>query len=124
MSDVTVLDLDLRAFDNTILATTHGRGMFTSQFTAGPLSIVENQLETNLISVFPTISNGNINIATKNLTGDASIRVYDINGQKVFNTKIELSNTALPINLQLNAGMYFVNITKDNVSETKKIIIK
>ena len=27
MSDVTVIDLDLRPRDNTILATTHGRGM-------------------------------------------------------------------------------------------------
>ncbi|WP_282072600.1 T9SS type A sorting domain-containing protein [Polaribacter atrinae] len=33
MSDVTVLDLDLRIADKTILATTHGRGMFTSQFS-------------------------------------------------------------------------------------------
>ena len=33
MSDVTVLDLDIRSADNTILASTHGRGMFTSMFT-------------------------------------------------------------------------------------------
>lgn len=124
MSDVTVLDLDLRTSDNTILATTHGRGMFTGQFTAAPLSVLESQLETNLISVFPTVSNGAIKVATQNLVGNASIRVFDINGQKLYNTKIELSNTATPINLQLNSGMYFVNITIDNITETKKIIIK
>lgn len=33
MSDVKVVDLDLRVSDNTILATTHGRGLFTGQFT-------------------------------------------------------------------------------------------
>src|SRR5690606_3569289 len=39
MSDVTVVDLDLRTSDNVILAATHGRGLFTGQFTATPLSI-------------------------------------------------------------------------------------
>jgi len=33
MSDVSVLDLDLRVTDNTILASTYGRGMFTSTFS-------------------------------------------------------------------------------------------
>lgn len=33
MRDVKVLDLDLRAADNSILATTFGRGVFTGQFT-------------------------------------------------------------------------------------------
>ena len=40
MSDVTVLDLDLRAADNTILATSHGRGFFTSKFTGNIITWV------------------------------------------------------------------------------------
>ena len=34
MSDVKVVDLDLRTVDNSILATTFGRGTFTGQFTS------------------------------------------------------------------------------------------
>ncbi len=37
MSDVTVVDLDVRTSDDVILATTHGRGLFTSQLTSTPL---------------------------------------------------------------------------------------
>lgn len=33
MRDVKVVDLDLRISDNSILATTHGRGTFTGKFT-------------------------------------------------------------------------------------------
>ena len=124
MSDVTVLDLDLRTSDNTILATTHGRGMFTSQFTAAPLSVLESQLASNLISIFPTISNGQITIASKNNLGDADMNVFNISGQKVYTSKINISNSRNEINLNLNSGIYFVNISVGNITETKKIIIK
>ncbi|MEY8849725.1 T9SS type A sorting domain-containing protein [Psychroserpens sp. XS_ASV72] len=124
MSDVTVLDLDLRASDNTILASTHGRGMFTGEFTAIPLSVTENQLSANSISVFPTISNGDITIASKNNLGDAIVDIYDINGMRVYNSEINFSNSNVPLSLNLTSGMYFVSITIDNHIETKKIIIK
>tara|TARA_R110001583_G_scaffold195462_1_gene373946 strand:- start:4637 stop:8917 length:4281 start_codon:yes stop_codon:yes gene_type:complete len=38
MRDVKVVDLDLRTTDNTILATTFGRGVFTGEFTATDFS--------------------------------------------------------------------------------------
>ena len=38
MRDVKVVDLDLRTVDNSILATTFGRGVFTGQFTATDFS--------------------------------------------------------------------------------------
>ncbi len=40
MSDVRVLDLDLRTADNTILASTYGRGLFTSKFSASNITWV------------------------------------------------------------------------------------
>lgn len=124
MSDVQVLDLDLRASDNTILATTHGRGLFTGQFTNTPLSVLDSQLETNLISIFPTISSGQITVASKNNLGNADIDIFNISGQKVYTSNINISNSRNEINLNLNSGIYFVNINVGNVTETKKIIIK
>nr|WP_321221535.1 T9SS type A sorting domain-containing protein [uncultured Psychroserpens sp.] len=124
MSDVTVVDLDVRASDNTILATTHGRGLFTSQFTSQPLSVLESQFNANVITLFPTISNGQITIKSERDLGDANIRVLNINGQEVYKTTSYISSSNTNVNLNLNAGMYFVNISVDNYSETKKIIIK
>ncbi|MBR9915218.1 MAG: T9SS type A sorting domain-containing protein [Algicola sp.] len=124
MSDVQVLDLDLRALDNTVLATTHGRGLFTSQFTAQPLSVVESEFDANLISLFPTVSEGLITIKSEKDLGDSTIRVYNLNGQNIFNTQMYLSSNNNDLNLNLSAGIYFVNISVDNYSETKKIIIK
>nr|WP_321229029.1 T9SS type A sorting domain-containing protein [uncultured Psychroserpens sp.] len=124
MSDVTVLDLDLRALDNTILASTYGRGLFTSQFTSQPLSVLETEFNTSAITIFPTISNGQITIKSERDLGDANIKVFNINGQEVYSAKSNISTSNTNVNLNLNAGMYFVNITIDNYSETKKIIIK
>ncbi|OUS01379.1 hypothetical protein A9Q86_06230 [Flavobacteriales bacterium 33_180_T64] len=124
MSDVKVVDLDLRALDNTILATTHGRGFFTSTFTAQPLSVIESEFTTNIVTLFPTISEGEITIKSEKDLGDANIEVYSLNGQRVFNTKLYLSTSNYNIKLNLNSGIYFVNISVDNYSETKKIIIK
>nr|WP_321243788.1 T9SS type A sorting domain-containing protein [uncultured Psychroserpens sp.] len=124
MRDVTVLDLDLRALDNTILATTHGRGLFTSQFTAQPLSVLESEFNANVITLFPTISNGQITLKSERDLGNADITVFNINGQEVYNTKSNISTSNTNVSLNLNAGMYFVNISVDNYSETKKIIIK
>ena len=125
MRDVTVLDLDLRALDNTILATTYGRGLFTSKFTAQPLSILEKQFNTNLITVFPTVStNGQITMTSTRDLNNVNIDVFNINGQKVYNTISNISSTKSNLNLNLNTGMYFVNISVGNIIETKKIIIK
>jgi hypothetical protein len=124
MSDVTVVDLDLRESDNTILASTHGRGFFTSQFTDQPLSVLESEFVTNVVTLFPTISNGQITLKSERDLGDANITVFNINGQKVYDTKSYLSTSNTNVNLNLDAGMYFVNISVANYVETKKIIIK
>ena len=124
MSDVTVLDLDLRAVDNTILASTYGRGMFTSQFTDTALSILENDFKTDAIVLFPTISNGNITFKSESQFGDAAVTVYNVSGKQVYTTNLNLSNTGTTMNLDVDAGIYFANIRVNNYSETKKFIIK
>lgn len=125
MSDVTVLDLDLRAADNTILASTYGRGMFTSQFTDTALSVMENNFVAEGIMVYPTISNGEITIKSQNqLGGDSDLQIYNISGQKVASKTFELNTSGSKINLDLNAGIYFIAISNNGYSETKKIIIR
>lgn len=124
MSDSKVLDLDLRASDNTILASTYGRGLFTSTFTSAPLSILENEVASNQISVYPTVSNGRINIASKSDFGTTKLEIYNVGGQKVFNKSIDLSGSTMDLSLQLSSGMYFMKFNGPNFTETKRIVIK
>lgn len=47
MSNVTVTSLSLRTSDNTVLATTFGRGMYTGKFKANPLTIWTGAVDAN-----------------------------------------------------------------------------
>ncbi len=124
MSDVQVLDLDLKALDNTILATTHGRGLFTSEFTSTPLSVLESEFNSNLVTLFPTVSEGLFTLKSQSELGNADIQIYDVNGKKVHTDQLYLSSTETTLQLDLNSGLYFMNIHVGRQSETKKIIIK
>ena len=123
MSDVPVLDLDVRPSDNTILASTFGRGMFTSQFTTN-LSVADNSLSKKGIRVFPTINNGNFTVVAKSSLGKVKMKVYNIMGQEIHSSNFQLSSSQNTFNLKENTGIYFVKLTGDNFEGAKKIIIK
>ena len=123
MSDVTVVDLDVKASDNTILAATHGRGFFTSQFDTGTLTN-EDYLLTEDIRIYPKVSNGQITINAKSNLGQASIDVYNLSGQKVFGSELNLNNSSSNIDLAISSGIYILKITGDNYIYNDKIIIK
>ena len=126
MSDVTVLDLDLRASDNTILATTHGRGMFTSQFTANPASVDEVLAGKKTFSIYPTISNGNFTLFAKNSLGKSKMNIFNLNGKQVYTSNIDFNtNEKQEVSVNLNAGVYIVNlIDENNKQSSNKIIIE
>lgn len=124
MSDVKVVDLDLRASDNTILASTYGRGLFTSTFTSQPLSVLESDVTNRNITLYPTVSNGNITVASRSSLGMTKFEIYNLKGQKVHDKSINLSNGSQSLSLKLGSGMYLVKFSGSNFEETKRIIIK
>ena len=124
MSDVTVLDLDLRASDNTILATTYGRGLFTGTFTATPLSILDSEAINKNITVHPTVSNGNVRVSSKADLGKVNMDIYSLSGKKVFNQSLNLSTSNQSLSLELSSGMYLVQFKGNNFTENSKIVIK
>jgi hypothetical protein len=126
MSDVTVLDLDLRTSDNTILATTFGRGMFTSVFTADVASIDDVLTDKKVFSVYPTISSGDFNIFAKNELGNSEMMIFDINGKQVYKASLDFNERQTQnISVNLRPGIYIVNmIDQNNRKSSEKIIIK
>lgn len=121
MSDVTVLDLDLRVADNTILATTHGRGQFTSQFTSQPLSI-EDFSQNN----FDIRVTNNNSIKIRGVQGgNNSLKLFDITGKEILSRDFIGTNTneiSLP---SLTSGVYIALVnTEQNGTQSKKVILK
>ncbi len=126
MSSVAVTSLELRSSDNTVLATTYGRGMFTGRFTAESLSVDDVLADKKAFTVYPTISDGNIKLFAKNTLGQTTISVYSINGKEVFSSKIDFSsNQENQLSLNLTSGIYILNlIDSSGKKASEKIIIR
>ncbi|WP_312324171.1 T9SS type A sorting domain-containing protein [Soonwooa sp.] len=78
--------------------------------------------ESTTIYPHPAKSDFNIKLADD---GKYSVKIYDMTGREVKNlgeVKSNSKNINVPINL--NAGKYLVNITKDGVSFTKDLLVK
>jgi hypothetical protein len=125
MSNVKVTDLDMRD-DYKVYASTYGRGVFSGEFSATSLSITNNEIESNSVVIYPTVSDGSLNVKTTINYNDVKVTVYDINGRLAFETSLKLfTNNESELNLSLlSSGMYFVNLASNNLNKTAKIVIK
>lgn len=125
MGNVRVDMLQYRESDNTMAAATHGRGLFTS--TDLTLDVKDNSLtvKTSGIRIYPTVSDGNINIFSRVNTDNAKLSAYDVNGRLVFSKTINLVNGGEEsVNLSLKSGMYILNLKGEHLNTSHKIIIK
>ncbi|WP_055443871.1 PA domain-containing protein [Lacinutrix himadriensis] len=121
MSNVRVLDIDLRD-DNMVFVATHGRGVFSGQFTPDSLSIDENT--ENAFSIYPNPSNGTIHIKTTQNYGKAVAAIFDMNGRKVFSAELSLNQQSTIEANNLATGMYVLKIQGANFSHSEKLVIK
>ena len=126
MGNVRVDMLKYRALDNLVLAATHGRGMFTTKFTAGTASIDEVVSNTKTFTIYPSISNGNFTVFAKSTLGNAKLDVFDISGRQVYTAKVNFSeNEKQSISLNATNGIYIVNLTDEQGKKSsKKIVIQ
>ena len=80
------------------------------------------------LKVFPNPNNGSFNVQFMNQNNDkTNIRVYDIQGREVFQKNYR--NPSLIFNEEITlsnpvSGVYFVNITQNGDSTTKKLIVE
>ena len=123
MQNVTVTHFDLRTSDNTILASTYGRGFFTGKFT-DQVAGVEDVSSNNDLSIFPNPSNGLVKIRAARDFGKSTVTVYDSNGRLVFSKEANLEGT-IPLQMNyLKAGLYIMKVQGDNFAYSKKLIIE
>lgn len=87
------------------------------------LGVSDNATQNNFV-VYPNPSNGELSIQSRYDVGNATISIFDMNGRKVFNQKIELHHTANINATNLTPGIYIIQIDGDNRSQTTKLIIK
>jgi len=86
-------------------------------------SVNENAAQHTFFTVYPNPNNGNFNVVIENIEKELSLDIYNLLGKKVHSQTINTQTTSL--NIDLKAGVYFINITQENgLKSTKKIIIQ
>ncbi len=90
-----------------------------SQAECDALSINDQNLQNN-IKVYPNPATDKIYIDTTNNLAINKVEMYDLLGKIVYNSNKPV--TIIPVN-NFKTGIYFVKLTSNNISKTKKILI-
>ena len=75
--------------------------------------------------MFPTVSDGNINITSKESIEKTELNVYDLSGKILYSDILNLSFENTSIDLSgLQSGLYILKFSKNNMKYTHKIVIR
>jgi len=85
------------------------------------LSTANNAL-SNITSVFPNPTNGDLNIAFDTNVGRANVQITNVNGQIVMNDTIEGIGTSIISTSDLTTGAYFAKITTDSATTVVQFV--
>jgi photosystem II stability/assembly factor-like uncharacterized protein len=128
MANVRVDMLKLRHGDDVVLAATHGRGLYTTDYPLDVFVGIEESAEIkNLFTIYPNPANDFINIrCIDDVKDELNIQIFDISGKMVH--KQIISNEISKVNQlelpNLNVGTYLVTIKYNGITEQHKILIK
>jgi hypothetical protein len=104
--------LRYRPSDNTVVAATHGRGLFTSVIPT-VITGVSNNTNTKDFIKYISSQQGSLLIATGNLTTRSmSVQLFNSNGQQVYQGKHNYQNTTIDVS-RLPAGNYILKVLGD-----------
>lgn len=98
-----------------------GAGVVVDDFLISGTNLATTNFELEKLAIYPNPSNGIFNISAGNISID-SMDLYDITGKKI-DFKTNKEQTVIDLNA-VSDGVYFVKITSNNQSTTKKIIKK
>lgn len=125
LANVRVDMLQLREVDNTVLAGTHGRGLFTTTYNYNPTTQVPEKIVHNL-NIYPNPTTGIVNIdypISKNTL--IEIDVFNTANVLVRSFQLKSSNSIESINISdLKSGTYFVQLKTSEAVSNGKIIKK
>lgn len=123
LPNVIINELEINYAENKIYAGTYGRGLWVSPVYNGTLSIENNNL-FNSLSIYPVPAEDLLNIKW-NENYNSDLRLFDSSGKLMFFEREIPLNNVHQINIsQFSTGIYYLRISNQKGSVTKKITIK
>ena len=129
MANVRVDMLKIRTADNTVLAASHGRGLFSAEYQLDIYdALPENNRRTAEFTIYPNPASDRftLSVPAKN-NGSVLLSVFDLSGRKVIEKKYEASQGIFTRQIsvdRLPAGVYTVSLKHDGKTESRKLLIR
>ena len=102
-----------------------GSDTTTMDVTVNSVGLDESVLDQN-INVYPNPTNGQFTLELNSIIGDnVTVQIVDIRGSVLYSKSGELQNSyKLNLENQLMNGLYFINITVDEITVSKRMVIR
>ncbi|MDH5415584.1 MAG: T9SS type A sorting domain-containing protein, partial [Flavobacteriaceae bacterium] len=89
---------------------------------------ISNRSITQELKVFPNPTNGLLNIELTGYSNELNIDLYSLRGRMIYSENLSDNSTDKVLSRQINLsrygkGVYFVRITNEGESETKKVLV-
>jgi len=124
MANVRVDMLQMRDTDYTVLAATHGRGLFTTQWKLGATSSRNDFILLKDLHVFPNPTNGRFKIEA-DFIKESHLSIMDVQGRIVVERHIEQGECSQSFDLSSESkGIYLVRIQSGDEIQSIKILVK
>ena len=124
LANVRVNMLSTSDYDNTLIAATYGRGLFSAKLPGNVLSI-DNNLLSSQFKVYPNpVVNETLYIEPSNNRNISDVKLYNTNGQLVLSKTINSVNKTDVNVSSLAQGQYILKVETDGGIFSKNILIK
>ena len=124
MANVRCDMLAIRQADKTVLAATHGRGLFTTEFLLDPGVGISEAAPNKGLRIYPNPATDIINIDLNGFEIKSSlITITNTAGVEVFRAKVTQEQSVVNLS-QLPAGAYQVMVTDGKVRMSSGLILK
>jgi hypothetical protein len=116
--------LQLREADNTVLAATHGRGLYTTEWVSNPWVSIAEWPELPVSAIFPNPVREKITIRLgEQINSTVNLDIYDVQGCLVLQKQLDgMQHDHVIETGQLPAGTYVVHMHSGQRSYSETII--
>ena len=107
--------------DDAFISCSGTNASCTMPYPMGSYTLSSDSIKLSEFRLFPNPTNNGFVQIYGNKQSTISIQIFDVFGKQLSST--ELKNNKLDIS-HLNPGVYFLKMSQDNASSTKKLVVK
>lgn len=127
LPNVIVTELEIHEASQQLMITTFGRGVWRNNLIPANSTSTEDLLTYQLeVDISPSPNNGQFTMNVNSpKTKEVPLRIVNVMGQTVHEEMVKLNpeQKRFPINLDLQAGLYYASITIGNRSRTVSFVV-